>query len=99
FTQGGDLVNVEDRYELYQNIPNPVVTTTEIGFYLPEASQGTIRILDVNGQEVYSVSQSFEQGTNTWILDRSMLTGASGVYFYELRTDFGTISRSMAIVR
>ncbi|MEM1217806.1 MAG: T9SS type A sorting domain-containing protein, partial [Bacteroidota bacterium] len=99
FSQNGDLVNVEDRYELYQNIPNPVINTTEIGFYLPNASQGTIRILDVNGREVYTVNQSFDQGLNTWILDRSMLNVAGGVYFYELRTDFGTISRSMAIVR
>lgn len=98
FSTGGDLINVDNRYELYQNIPNPVDHQTMISFYLPEATSGTIRILDPRGQGLYQVERSFAKGLNTWAFERAWLNAPAGIYFYELTTDFGTISRSMVVI-
>jgi hypothetical protein len=81
-------------FELYQNQPNPFVNKTTIGFFLPEASEATLSVLDETGRLVYQQKGQFPQGHNTVVLDRSLLN-TSGVLYYKLETETASATRKM----
>ncbi len=72
--------------ELFQNQPNPFHTSTEIGFYLPQAKTAVLRVLDTTGRERYAQTGEYSAGTHTIMLAREMLGGAGGVLYYTLET-------------
>ena len=41
-------------FELYQNVPNPFINRTVIGFYLPEASEATLTVYDETGRLLWA---------------------------------------------
>ena len=51
--------------ELYQNQPNPFVHKTTIGFFLPEAAEATLSVMDESGRVVYRQKGKFPQGENS----------------------------------
>ena len=71
-------------FTLGQSYPNPSQGVTEVSFTLPEASQITLRVMDVTGKVVNSdVSNvQFAAGSQSVKLDLSGLP--SGSYLYEM---------------
>lgn len=70
---------------LDQNYPNPFNPTTTIRFTLPVASEVTLKVYDLMGNEVASlVSGHREAGEHTVPFDAGRL--ASGVYLYSIIT-------------
>lgn len=106
YTADAELLNVAlsfnnalvaDGFELYQNTPNPFATNTTIGFYLPEATSGTLTISDVQGKVVKVIDREFVTGYNQVELKRSDL-GATGVLYYRLDTETDSATRMMILV-
>ena len=90
-----------DRVTLYQNYPNPLNPTTTIEFYLPDAAQVIVTILNVLGQEVrtlcsgdYSAGFGHVEWNGTDDLGREV---ASGVYYYRLQIGDFTVTRAMLL--
>jgi hypothetical protein len=83
--------------ELRQNVPNPFTQETMISFVLPEALQGTFNVYDLSGKVVYSRTNVFNAGENQLVLRKTDL-GSTGVYYYELRTNKGSITKKMVLV-
>ncbi len=83
-------------FTLGQSYPNPSAGVTEVSFTLPEASQVTLRVMDVTGKVVNSevTNQSFEAGTQNVKLDLTSLP--SGSYLYEM-TATGADGRSATL--
>ena len=81
---------------LQQNVPNPLSGQTTIGFSLPEACDGEWIVSDVNGWVVLSFSREYPAGENSELFDMSQY---SGVYWYTLKTRFGTLTRRMVVAR
>ncbi|MBL7807082.1 MAG: T9SS type A sorting domain-containing protein, partial [Saprospiraceae bacterium] len=81
-------------FELYQNQPNPFTQKTMIGFFLPEAAEATLSVLDESGRLVYQQKGQFAQGDNSIVLDRALLN-TSGVLYYKLDTNAGSATRKM----
>ncbi len=83
---------------LEQNYPNPFSASTTIKFTLSEPSSISIHVHSVSGSEVMSESLG-----KLGIGDHSFTLGAqslvTGTYFYELRTERGSIFKQMEIVR
>ncbi len=71
-------------FTLGQSYPNPTPGVTEISFTLPEASQVSIRIIDVTGKVVNTdvTNVPFAAGSQTVKLDLSALP--SGNYLYQM---------------
>ena len=84
-------------FELYQNTPNPFTHSTNIGFWLPEATSATLTISDVQGKVVYLVKGEFAKGFNQVELKRSDLP-ASGVLYYRLETATDAAVRKMVLI-
>lgn len=73
-------------YQLYQNYPNPFNPATMIRFQVPSSSQVTISIFNVAGQFIETVlDEPVEQGIHEVQFDAGHI--ASGIYFYQLRTE------------
>jgi hypothetical protein len=92
---GGQVVY--NKFEVYQNMPNPFDQSTVIGFYLPENGSVTISVFDEDGRMVWEQTGEFATGMNELILDRSDLGTASGILFYQVSSDFGQDSRRMVL--
>ncbi len=76
--------SVPRTYALYQNYPNPFNPTTRIRFDVPRASEITLKLYTVNGQEVVTLLDrvSFDPGVQEVEMNGSGL--ASGVYLYRV---------------
>ena len=70
-------------YELSQNYPNPFNPATMIKFNIPEASNVTLKIYDVLGNEVSNiVNEQLDAGQYEYNYNAQDLS--SGVYFYKI---------------
>ncbi len=94
---------IPTEYNLSQNYPNPFNPTTSIAFDIPQASDVTITIYNIIGQQVVSLVNDFvpagkyEVEWNAQDTYRNPV--ASGVYFYELRSDDFTARKKMILLR
>lgn len=90
-------VQTTSSFELFQNQPNPFAEYTTISFNLPESGLAELRIFDLAGKELKTISQRFTKGFNLISLDRSDLL-SSGVLYYQLNTDFGSLTKKMILI-
>ena len=92
------LADIPNEVELGQNYPNPFNPTTNITFGLPQSSKVNITVYDVLGRKVATVfAGSKPEGFHSVQFDASNLS--SGIYIYQLRTDFGVISKQMTLLK
>jgi hypothetical protein len=85
-------------YFLAQNYPNPFNPTTEIRYGLPEATYVKLTIYDINGQEVESLVDGYQNaGIHRYTWNASTVRGkqiASGIYLLRLQAgDFHKIQK------
>jgi aminopeptidase N len=87
-----------DQFILHQNIPNPFNPSTVIRYSLPSDTKVTLTVYDVTGRVVRNlVDANQNAGEKTVEFDAENLP--SGVYYYFLRTDYGTKSNKMILLR
>lgn len=82
---------------LYQNQPNPFKGKTTIGFELPENSVVQLQIFDVAGKQLQLIEGDYQKGYNAIELTNANLK-ASGVLYYQLHTQFGSLTKKMMVV-
>ena len=92
-----DLNGNENRFELYQNMPNPFSSTTEIKFILPSATQATLTITDITGKVIKVVNGQFVKGMNSIVLSSEDFD-VSGFLYYTLKTTEHKATRKMVLV-
>jgi hypothetical protein len=95
--RGGAEV-IPRNYILKQNYPNPFNNTTTIEFALPEAGEVLLAIYDVLGREVMRPVKGYQVAGNHRVTV-DLGEAGSGVYFYMLRTEKASISRSMVLLK
>lgn len=90
-------------FKLYQNYPNPFNPSTNIQFLLSEPSRISLIVYDIQGRQVKKLidGRKYNQGTHsvTLHLSENIHTWASGVYFYELRSDNGILIKPMTLIK
>ena len=80
---GVDVVEIPTDFSLSQNYPNPFNPSTTINFGLPNASNVSLKIYNILGEQVASlVNKVMPAGYHTVTFDASKL--ASGMYIYRL---------------
>jgi len=88
---------VSTDFQLYQNRPNPFSRTTVIEFDLPENSDIQLSIFDVAGKALKTIDGTYNKGYNTINLNVEDLK-ATGVLYYQLHTQFGSVTKKMMVV-
>lgn len=101
-----DLIAMSEQdgaVSLQQNYPNPFNPETEISFELSNPSQVVVRIFNVLGQEVRTLSQEqYEAGSHTLRWDGQDNLGnpvASGVYLLRLEMEGFSVVKNMSLIR
>jgi hypothetical protein len=79
-----------------QNYPNPFNPSTMIRYGLPAGTNVRLSIHSLLGNEIKVVLDGW-QDAGTYTLDLSAQDLPSGVYFYRLQTEIGTLTRRMTI--
>lgn len=83
---------------LYQNYPNPFNPTTVISYQLPVASNISLKVYNLLGQEVATIFEGMQQpGNYNATFDASKLT--SGVYIYQLIANDFISSMKMLLIK
>ena len=82
--------------ELFQNVPNPVTTNTEIGFFLPEDTKATVTLINKLGQEYLIADGEYTSGYHSVNLERENLQ--AGMYFYSLKTPAKTLTKQLTLI-
>ena len=78
--------------------PNPFNPSTTIHYNLPQSSIIKITVLNTIGQVTGEFHQGYkEKGSHEFLFDASGLT--SGLYFYLIDTDYGTVSGKMLFMK
>lgn len=89
---------VPGKYTLYQNYPNPFNPSTVIKFDVPKAGAVRLTVFDALGREVATlVNEHLSAGTYETTFDASGF--ASGVYYYELKTNGYKETKRMVCVK
>lgn len=70
-----------DRFELFNNYPNPFNPTTAISYQLPSISQVVLKVYDVLGREIATLCNEV-QPAGTYAIQWDASGSSSGVYFY-----------------
>jgi len=88
---------------LNQNYPNPFNPSTRIPFAIVRPGRVVVRIFDVRGAHVATLFDgNLPPGRHSleWLgRNERGETVASGMYFYSLTTDGGTLSRKMLVLK
>ncbi|MBD3236213.1 MAG: T9SS type A sorting domain-containing protein, partial [Candidatus Eisenbacteria bacterium] len=88
---------------LLQNAPNPCRPATTVAFELPREQQVRLRIFDAGGRLVRTLADgSHDAGLYRLHWDGSSDAGQAmpaGVYYYQLRTEQNTLTRSLTLLR
>lgn len=88
---------VSHPFVLSQNRPNPVSGNTAISFSLPRASDYTLKVYNVAGQVVSTISGRGQAGNNS--VSWNSRGVSNGVYFYQLNAAGSTATRKMIVVK
>ena len=86
-----------DNFEI-SNYPNPFNGTTVFNFTLPEASEVELSVFNLQGQKVADVVQTRYSAGNhriSWTADQL----PSGVYLYTVRTNLGSETRKLVLIK
>jgi hypothetical protein len=85
-------------YQLEQNYPNPFNPTTTIRYSVPTAGNVTLKIYNILGQEVQTlVDHQQNAGKYVVVFDATRL--ATGVYFYQLKSENFTSVKKMLLLK
>lgn len=99
-TDVANPVVIAKNYSLNQNYPNPFNSTTTINYSIPSRTNSVIKVFDILGNEIASISLESTNGdTGNIIFDASKYDLVSGVYFCQLISSFGTRSIKMIYLK
>jgi hypothetical protein len=95
FSNNGTSV-FSDKFELFQNTPNPFKDATTIGFQLSEAGEVTLEIFDVTGKLIYVERGDYAKGYHQIDLDRANLQ--AGILYYQVSTATDSETKKMIVL-
>lgn len=94
------LIKNPSGFYLSQNYPNPFNPNTKIQYHISEFSKVLLTIYDILGNEIAVLVNDLEEpGYYEIKLDADSYRMASGMYFYQLKTDKFEESKKMILLR
>jgi hypothetical protein len=100
-----ESISTYSHFLLKQNRPNPVVSETNISYYIPGKSPTSVElsIYDITGRKVKTVVQTVQSpGHHTVRWNGKNHKGAkvpAGIYFYSLKTGKNNVVKKMVVIR
>lgn len=89
---------ISQEMELFQNVPNPVIDASIIGFYIPKDGNVKLTVSNALGQEVFTLAnQPFEKGTHNINFNADNM--ATGVYFYSIESNSNLLTKQLTLIK
>ncbi len=92
---------IPERFNLYQNFPNPFNPVTKIKFDLPRVSGNSslkVEVYSINGELVKELLNT-DYAAGRWELSFDASQLASGIYFYKISASQFTQTRKMILIK
>ncbi len=89
---------IPSEFILKQNYPNPFNPSTKIEFSLPNDGNVSIKVFDVTGKEVMTLTNGFRLKGN-YSIEFNASDLPSGAYFYKLKADGFEATKKMLLVK
>lgn len=92
---------IPERFNLYQNFPNPFNPVTKIKFDLPRVNGNSslkVDVYSVNGELVKELLNT-DYAAGRWELSFDATNLASGIYFYKISASQFTQTRKMILIK
>lgn len=97
-TSVDDEVRLPAELFLEQNYPNPFNPQTKISFKIPYKSFINLSIYDIQGKRIQTlINSEYYPGSYSIDFDGTGLN--SGVYFYQLKSLYGTLAKKMILIK
>ncbi|MFQ5639744.1 MAG: FG-GAP-like repeat-containing protein [bacterium] len=98
------FAGVPSMFELAQNFPNPFNPSTSIKFGLPQASQVTLKMFNLLGQEIVTLLDGIEKQAGHSVViwdgkDQHGRRAPSGIYIYRLYAGSVVLSRKLTLLK
>ncbi len=98
-----EITNPAD-FTLYQNYPNPFNPETNITFNITETSNVELTVFNNLGEKITTlINENLSAGKHEVKFSVSSIKGSnalsSGIYFYSLKTNNGTITKKMTLIK
>jgi hypothetical protein len=97
------MQNVLSSFALYQNYPNPFNPSTTIQYNVPRTGDVEVRIFDIQGRLVRSLSKSYQQaGVHSLVWDSRSNSGmvvASGTYFCQVLFNGTALVKKLILIK
>ena len=98
-----DVSNLPEQFMLENNYPNPFNPETNISFTVPNNGNINLTVYNVMGQKVYTILDGYTRAGNHSVkwngLDQNSNEVSSGIYFYSLKSDAGSITKTMVLMK
>jgi hypothetical protein len=92
------IKEVPTTFIVSQNFPNPFNPNTSINVLLPTESNLTINVYNSIGKQVSQIYNGYlKSGSYNFNFDGTNLS--SGVYYYSVTTDYGSINKKMLLLK
>ena len=85
-------------FMLNQNYPNPFNPLTRIKYEIPYRSQIEIIVYDILGKEIKTLVNEVKN-SGIYEVEFNAINLSSGVYYYTLRTEHGSISKKLLLLK
>jgi len=85
-------------FDLAQNYPNPFNPSTSIDYSLPRAGYISLKVYNVIGQEAATLYEGFQSAGNHRV-EFQASNKPSGIYFYRLTHQDGSVTKKMLLVK
>ena len=92
------LIGLPEKFKLYQNYPNPFNPITFITYNIPKEGEVTIIVYDINGSEVYTLVNEFEEA-GYYKVEFNGSNLASGIYYYKLESGNFVGTKKMVMLK
>nr|MBS0037245.1 HYR domain-containing protein [Saprospiraceae bacterium] len=86
-----------NRFELFQNRPNPFTGNTLIPFVIPSDGETTLQLFNVAGKLIWNTRQNLPAGKHQFELDAGKIGLTPGVYYYQLSTGNHVAVKKMVV--
>ncbi len=90
-------VQTSEKFALMQNKPNPFNDKTSIAFILPNGDKATIKIMDISGKVIKTITGNYPKGENVIQIDKNEL-GSSGIFMYQIESGKFVDTKKMIII-
>jgi flagellar hook assembly protein FlgD len=91
------------KFVLNDNYPNPFNPQTNISFTVPSSGNINLTVYNITGQRVATLVDGYQHSGEHNVqwngLDQNGNQVSSGIYFYSLKTDASSMTKSMVLLK